>query len=114
MTEAAHKFKLKKEDNVHIIAGKDKGKRGRILKILRDKDRVLVEGLNMVKKAKKRRNQQDRGGIVEIEAPLHYSNVMIVCKKCGPTRIGYKCGEKDSKTGKTVKTRICRKCGEAL
>jgi large subunit ribosomal protein L24 len=107
MAEAAHKFKLKKEDTVEIIAGKDKGKRGRVLKILRNKDRVLVEGVNIVKKAKKRRNQQDRGGIVEIEAPIHASNLMIVCKKCGPTRIGYRIeGEQ--------KTRVCRKCGEAL
>ena len=107
MATAAHKFKLKKEDTVEIIAGKDKGKRGRILKILRDKDRVVVEGANIVKKAKKRRNQQDRGGIVEIEAALHSSNVMIVCKKCGPSRIGYKIDGKN-------KTRVCRKCGEAL
>jgi large subunit ribosomal protein L24 len=102
-----HKFKLKKEDTVEIIAGKDKGKRGRILKILRDKDRVMVEGANIVKKAKKRRNQQDRGGIVEIEAALHISNVAIVCKKCGPTKIGYKIDGDN-------KTRVCRKCGEAL
>jgi large subunit ribosomal protein L24 len=107
MAEAAHKFKLKKEDTVQLIAGKDKGKRGRILKILRDKDRVIVEGANIVKKARKRRNQQDRGGIVEIEAAIHSSNLMIICKKCGPTRIGYKING-DSKT------RVCRKCGEAL
>jgi large subunit ribosomal protein L24 len=105
--QVQHKFKLKKEDTVQILTGKDRGKRGRILKILRDKDRVMVEGANIVKKAKKRRNQQDRGGIVEIEAAIHYSNVAIVCKKCGPTRIGYKLdGDK--------KVRICRKCGEAL
>jgi large subunit ribosomal protein L24 len=107
MAEAAHKFKLKKEDTVQINTGKDKGKRGRILKILRDKDRVVVEGANIVKKAKKRRNQQDRGGIVEIEAAIHSSNVQIVCKKCGPTRIGYKLEG-------NAKTRICKKCGEAL
>ena len=107
MAQAAHKFKLKKEDSVQIITGKDKGKRGRILKILRDKDRLVVEGVNIVKKAKKRRSQQDRGGIVEIEAAIHSSNVQIVCKKCGPTRIGYKL-EGDAKT------RICKKCGEAL
>ena len=111
---AVHKFKLKKEDTVQIIAGKDKGKRGRVLKILRDKDRVVVEGLNMVKKAKKRRSQRDRGGIVEIEAAIHSSNVMILCKKCGPTRIGYKLSDPDSKTAKPVKTRVCKKCGEAL
>jgi large subunit ribosomal protein L24 len=103
-----HKFRLKKEDTVEVIAGKDKKKRGRILKILRDKDRVVVEGINIVKKAKKRRNQQDRGGIVEIEAAIHVSNVAVVCKKCGgPTRIGYKF-EGDNKI------RICKKCGEAL
>jgi len=107
MTEAAHKFKLKKEDTVEIIAGKDKGKRGQILKIFRAKDRVVVDGVNIVKKAKKRRKQTDRGGIIEIEAPIHYSNVAMVCKKCGPTRIGYKVEEK-------TKTRICRKCKEAL
>jgi large subunit ribosomal protein L24 len=107
MVEAAHKFKLKKEDTVQIIAGKDKGKRGRILKILREKDRVVVEGANIVKKAQKRRSQQDRGGIVEIEAAIHSSNVQIICKKCGPTRIGYRLeGDK--------KIRICKKCKEAL
>jgi len=107
MVEAAHKFKLKKEDTVQVITGKDKGKRGRILKIFRDTDRVVVEGVNLVKKAKKRKNQQDRGGIIEVEAALHYSNVAIVCKKCGPTRIGFKIEGVN-------KTRICKKCGEAL
>ena len=107
MTEPVHKFKLKKEDTVQITTGKDKGKRGRILKIFRDKDRVVVEGANLVKKAKKRKNQQDRGGIVEVEAAIHYSNVAIICKKCGPTRVGYKIDGKE-------KTRICKKCGEVL
>ena len=107
MSVAVHKFKLKKEDAVQIITGKDKGKRGKILKILRDKDRIVVEGANIVKKAKKKRKQQDRGGIIEIEAAIHSSNVMIVCKKCGPTRIGYKIDG-------TQKTRICKKCGEAF
>jgi large subunit ribosomal protein L24 len=107
MAEAVHKFKLKKEDTVEVISGKDKGKRGRVLKILRDSDRILVQGVNIVKKAKKRRKQQDRGGIVEVEAALHSSKLMIVCKKCGPVRIGCKFeGDK--------KIRICKKCGEAL
>lgn len=101
------KFKIRKDDTVEIIAGKDKGKRGSIVRVIRDKDRVIVAGLNIVKKAMRKRSQQDRGGIVEIEAPIHVSNVMIVCKKCGPTRIGYKIdGDK--------KVRVCRKCGEAL
>ncbi len=101
------KFKIRKDDTVEIIAGKDKGKRGNVVRVIRDKDRVIVGGANLVKKAMKKRSQQDRGGIVEIEAPIHVSNVMIVCKKCGPTRIGYKIdGDK--------KVRVCRKCGEAL
>jgi large subunit ribosomal protein L24 len=102
-----HKFKIKKDDTVAVIAGREKGKRGRILKILREKDRVLIEGVNLVKKAQRRKSQQDRGGIVEIEASVHASNVMIVCKKCGPTRIGYKIDGAEKK-------RICKKCGEAL
>jgi large subunit ribosomal protein L24 len=102
-----HKFKMKRDDNVQVIAGKDKGKRGRILKILRNKDRVLVEGVNLVKKAMKKRSANDIGGIIEIEAPLHSSNLMVLCKKCGPTRIGYKTdGEK--------KIRVCRKCKDVL
>ena len=118
MIKAVHKFKLRKEDTVEIIAGKDKGKRGRILKILQDKDRVVVEDINIVKKAKKRRNQQDRGGIIEVPAAIHYSNVAIVCKKCGPTRIGYKIEGTTASEGSTGSTknkiRICRKCEEAL
>ena len=101
------KFKIRKDDTVELIAGKDKGKRGAVVRVLRDKNRVIVAGVNLVKKAMRKRSQQDRGGIVEIEAPIHISNVMIVCKKCGPARIGYKIdGDK--------KIRVCRKCGEAL
>jgi len=101
------KYKLRKEDLVQVIAGKDKGKQGKILKIDREKGRVIVAGVNMIKKAMKKKTQQDRGGIVELEASLHISNVMILCKKCGPVRIGYKL---DGDT----KKRVCRKCGEVL
>ncbi|WP_233142866.1 50S ribosomal protein L24 [Marispirochaeta aestuarii] len=101
------KIKLKKEDTVQVIAGKDAGKSGKVLRIDRNKGRVVVQGLNMVKKSVKPRSQQDKGGIIDIEAGLAVSNVMIVCKKCGPTRIGYKI-DGDSKI------RVCRKCGEAL
>lgn len=101
------KFKIRKDDQVEIIAGKDKGKRGNVVRVIRDKDRVIVDGCNIVKKAMKKRSQQDRGGIAEVEAPLHISNVAIVCKKCGPTKIGYKFdGDK--------KIRVCRKCGDTL
>ncbi|MBO7047534.1 MAG: 50S ribosomal protein L24 [Spirochaetia bacterium] len=101
------KYKLKKEDLVQVIAGKEKGKSGKILKIDREKGKVLVAGLNMVKKARKPRRQGEKGGIVDIEAPIDISNVMIVCKKCGPTRIGIE-GTGDKKVRK------CKKCGEVL
>ena len=107
MAETTVKYKLKKDDLVQVIAGKDKGKQGKIVQIDREKGKVIVQGVNMVKKAMKKRKQTDRGGIVEIEAALHISNMMIVCRKCGPTRIGYKI-EGDAKK------RVCRKCGEAL
>jgi large subunit ribosomal protein L24 len=101
------KYKLRKEDQVQVVAGKDKGKQGKIIRLDRDKGRAIVAGVNMVKKAQKKRKQTDRGGIIEIEAPIQVSNIMIVCRKCGPTRIGYKI-EGDAKK------RVCRKCGEAL
>ena len=98
---------FKTGDKVVVISGKDKGKEGKIIKVLRSENRVVVEGVNIVKKAMKKKSQQDQGGIAEIEAPLNISNVAIVCKKCGPTKIGYKIdGDK--------KIRVCRKCGDAL
>ena len=102
------KFKIHKDDTVEVLAGKDKGKRGTIVRVLSKKDAVLVSGVNIVKKAMKKRSAQDQGGIIEIEAPLHVSNVGIVCKKCGrPVKIGYKIdGDK--------KIRVCRKCGDIL
>ena len=101
------KFKIHKDDTVQVIAGKDKGKTGNVVRVVPAKNAVIVSGINIVKKAMKKRSQQDQGGIVEIEAPLNISNVAIVCKKCGPTRIGYKLdGDK--------KLRVCRRCGETL
>ena len=104
------KHKIHKDDNVEIIAGKDKGKRGAVVRVFEKngKCRVIVSGANLVKKAIKRRSQQDAGGIAEVEAPLDISNVALVCKKCGrPVKAGYKIdGDK--------KIRVCRKCGETL
>ena len=102
------KFKIRKNDTVEVIAGKDKGKRGTVVRVLSKKDAVIVSGVNIVKKAMKKRSQQDQGGIAEIEAPLNISNVGVVCKKCGrPVKVGYKLnGDK--------KVRVCRKCGETL
>ncbi len=102
-----NKIKIRKNDTVEIIAGADKGKHGTVVRVLRSKASVIVQGLNIGKKALKRRSQQDSGGIIEIEMPIHISNVMPVSKKSGITRIGYKIdGDK--------KIRICRKSGEAL
>lgn len=101
------KSKIRKNDTVEVIAGKDKGKRGTVVRVLLKKDAVIVSGVNIVKKAMKKRSQQDQGGIAEVEAPLNISNVAIVCKKCGATKIGYKMdGNK--------KIRVCRKCGDVL
>ena len=101
------KVKLRKNDVVKVISGRDKGKTGRILRIDREKMRAVVEGLNMVKKAVKQRKQTDKAGITSVEAPLSLSKLMIVCKKCGPTRIGY------NMEGETKK-RVCRTCGGEL
>ena len=101
------KSKIRKNDTVQVLAGKDKGKRGEVVRIIPKKDAVIVSGVNIVKKAMKKRSQQDQGGIAEVEAPLNISNVAIVCKKCGATKIGYKMdGDK--------KIRVCRKCGDVL
>jgi large subunit ribosomal protein L24 len=85
-------MKIKKGDNVEVVTGKDAGKRGRVLRVDRERERVVVEGVNMIKRHT-RPNPQKRiqGGIVEREAPIHVSNVMVVSPDSGrPTRVGYK------------------------
>ena len=101
------KYKIKKNDTVKVVTGKDKGKTGKVVKVDSDKGRVIVQGINIVKKAQKPKSQNDKGGIISIEAALDISNVMVVCKKCGPTRVGFKV---DSKS----KSRICKKCGDVI
>ena len=97
------KIKLRKNDTVQVISGRDRGKSGRIVRIDRAKGRAVVAGLNMVKKAVKQRKQNDKAGITSVEAPLALAKLMIVCRKCGPTRIRWKIeGERRS--------RICAKC----
>ena len=99
-------MRLKKDDTVMIIAGKDKGKTGKIVKIDPSSERVYVQGRNMVKKTQKKRTQQDKGGIVEIEAPIHVSNVQLVSKD-KVSRVGYRI-----ENGKKV--RYAKKTGEVL
>jgi large subunit ribosomal protein L24 len=101
-------MKIRKNDNVLIIKGKDNGKKGKVRQVFPDQDRLIVEGANMIKRHSKTKGQARQGGIIELEAPINSSNVMIICGKCGkPARIGSRIIE-----GK--KARICRACNEAL
>ena len=97
---------VRKNDNVVVITGKDRGKRGRVLKVVPATNRLVVEGVNIIKRHTKPNPQkQIKGGVVEREAPLHASNVQIVCPECGKaTRVGRKI------LGDGRKVRICRKC----
>ncbi|AEA34322.1 50S ribosomal protein L24 [Hippea maritima] len=100
--------RLKKSDKVKVIAGKDKGKEGNVISFVPEKDRVIVEGVNVIKKHVKA-SETTKGGIVEKEAPIHISNVMLVCPHCNkPTRIGVKFLESGEKV------RYCKKCGETI
>ena len=97
---------IRKNDTVVVTTGKDRGKRGRVLKVVADKNRLVVEGVNFIKRHTKANPQRNiKGGLVEREAPLHASNVQLVCPECGAqTRIGHKI------LGDGRKVRICRKC----
>jgi large subunit ribosomal protein L24 len=100
--------RLKKGDTVKVIAGKEKGKTGKILSTIPERERIVVEKINLIKRHK-RADAKGKGGIVEKEAPLHVSNVMYLCNKCGTgVRVGYKILD-DGK-----KVRVCAKCRETL
>ncbi|MFZ0614306.1 MAG: 50S ribosomal protein L24 [Desulfobacterales bacterium] len=102
-------MRLKKDDKVKVIAGKDKGKIGKVLKVIRKKNRVLVENVNMVKRHAKPSAQNRQGGIIEGEAPIHWSNLMLMCGKCmTPTRI------KVQRLDDGKKVRACSKCDEII
>jgi large subunit ribosomal protein L24 len=102
-------IQIKKNDKVEVIAGKEKGKTGKVLKVLRDKNRVLVEKVNMIKRHTRPSPTTGQGGIVEKEASLHISNVLLICSKCAaPTRI------KKTATGDGKWVRTCKKCGELI
>jgi len=103
------KIELKKDDRVKVIAGKDKGKIGKVLKVHQKKNRVLVENINKIKRHSRPSAQNRQGGIVEREAAIHWSNVMLMCNKCmSPVRIKTQILE-DGK-----KKRVCRKCDEFI
>lgn len=102
-------MRIKKNDRVRVISGKDKGKEGKILRRIPDKDLVVVEGVNMVSRHMKPSQKNPQSGIVKQEAPIYASKVMLVCPSCGAaTRVGSSFLE----SGKKV--RICRKCSEIV
>jgi large subunit ribosomal protein L24 len=106
------KLNVKKGDNVMVIAGKDKGKAGKVLKVDTDGGRVFVEGVNMVSKSKKPRNAQQKGGILKQEGTIDISNVMHICSECDKiVRVAHK---EETVDGKVKKIRVCAKCGASL
>lgn len=103
------KLKIKKNDKVVVLAGKEKGKIGSVLKVEEARGFVLVEKVNMVKRHSRPGGKNAQGGIIEKEAPIHISNLMLVCAKCAePSRFGTRILDDGSKV------RVCRKCGDLL
>lgn len=101
--------KIRKDDKVKIIAGKDRGKIGKVLKVLRKDNRILVENINMIKRHQRPGGRNRQGGIIEAEAPIQLANVMLMCNKClTPIRVKMQTLE-DGK-----KVRVCRKCSEII
>ena len=102
-------MKIKKGDLVQVISGKDKGKRGEVLRVIPKQNKVVVSGVNVVKKHQRPTARYREGGIIEQPAPIYASKVMVVCPSCGrPTRVGYKFIENERKV------RYCKKCGEII
>jgi len=107
------RIELKKEDTVKVITGRDKGKTGRVLQVQRERGRILVEHVAMVKRHTRPNPQkQIKGGIAERESPIAVSNLMILCPQCGPVRIAHHLETLPG--GKIRRTRVCRKCGQTL
>lgn len=100
---------IKKGDKVAIIAGKDRGKTGRVLKVVAPEFRVIVEGVNLVKKHMRRRSESEQGGIKEIPLPLHVSNVALFCGQCNKG-VRFKVSILENKN----KIRICKKCQQPI
>ena len=100
---------LKKDDQVEVLTGKDKGRVGKILRVLKDKDKVVVERINMIKRHTKPTEMNQQGQIVDKEAPVHVSNIQLICPECTKTgRIGKKILEDGTKV------RFCKSCGESI
>ena len=105
---------ISKDDQVLVIAGNSSGKKGRVLKIYPEKDRMIVEGVNMIKRHMRPTQRNPQGGIIEKEGTINSSNVMLVCPKCGaPTRVNYKVSSTEGKASRH-RARLCKKCGEMI
>ena len=103
------KYRIKKNDRVMVVAGREKGRIGKVLNILPKKDRAIIESVNMIKRHSRPTTHAPQGGIIEKEAPLPLSNLMLVCSKCGDAvRVGRKVLEDNQRT------RYCKKCGEMV
>lgn len=101
--------KIRKGDTVQVITGKDRGKRGKVLRVMPKKGRAVVEGVNLVKRHVGRRRGVTQTGIITQEAPIHLSNLMLVCPSCGrAVRVGFRFLEDGRKV------RVCKKCGENI
>lgn len=102
-------MKIRKSDTVLVIVGKDRGKKGKVRQALPKKGKVIVEGVNMIKRHSRARGAARQAGIIELEAPLNISNVMLICNKCNkPTRVGFHF------LADGRRARICRSCHEVL
>ncbi|HNR68361.1 MAG TPA: 50S ribosomal protein L24 [bacterium] len=107
-------MRIKKNDQVVVLSGNYKGKKGKVLKVFPEANRIIVEGVNFIKRHTRPSQQNPQGGIVEKEAPIHVSNVMVVCPKTGvASRVGHK-SVHDDKLKKDVRVRIAKKSGEML
>ena len=107
-----NKLNVKKGDRVRIISGKDAGKEGKIMTAFPAKERVIVEGCNMVTRHVKPRRQGEAGGRIEQAGTIHVSNVQLVCPNCKmPTRVGHAIVEKN---GKQISVRVCKQCGKQI
>jgi large subunit ribosomal protein L24 len=102
-------MRVARDDTVIIISGDDKGKTGKVLKVFPDKDRVIVEGVNFIKRHTKPRSRMQPGGMVEKEAPVHISNVMVICPRCGEGT-----SPKRTKLAEGRSVRVCGKCNEII
>ena len=101
--------KLKRDDLVLVTTGKERGKQGQIREVFTSRQRVIIQGLNMVKRHQAQKDERTKAGIIEKEAPIHISNLKLICRACQkPVRVGFRVRSDN------VKVRVCRSCGEDI